>query len=271
MKRALAVAIVLGGCAPSLSNMQPAHVAPKGHLLAEAGMDISVPTGALADVLETADTLEDAARSRKLTDGEKLRIFDAGAGVVLNPPGFATHFGVAYSLFHRFELSLRHASAAWRAGARFQILEQAGHGVDLTAGVGFARYVYELPVPGISHILEVDDFKRWQIDFPILVGRQASWYRWWAGPRIMLTSFSAGLTLGLPGEPLLAATVDGKGLYYGVQVGGALGFRYAFAAFELTLAQLRAKPHLEASMLGSRDVDVSSFIVYPSVGLLFQF
>ena len=57
MPRALLVFLLASGCATSLSGFQPAHVAPKGHVTAEAGFDVSVPTGTITKAIDAGKTL----------------------------------------------------------------------------------------------------------------------------------------------------------------------------------------------------------------------
>ena len=57
------VALALAsGCAPSLATMQPAHVAPKGHMQATAGFEVGIPTGTIVSLIDTGKTLSDYAR-----------------------------------------------------------------------------------------------------------------------------------------------------------------------------------------------------------------
>lgn len=269
---ALVVAAV--GCAPALSSFQPAHVAPQGHALAELGMDVSIPVGTISKTIDAGDSLVEAARTEELTKEQRKTIFDAGIALALNPPSLVQHMGLGYTFVDRLEVAIRYSISAFRAGIRYQFLRQATHGVDLTAGLGAARYTFQFPVSEVLNILKIDDWTRWQIDVPIIVGKSADWYRLWVGPRLMYTRFGTKMTLDLPpipstgyaGERVLAS-VKGNGYYVGGQGGVALGFKRVFLAVELTLVQLFTSAHLDA--FGERQsADLDGFIVYPAFGIM---
>ncbi|HTN90491.1 MAG TPA: hypothetical protein VL242_42755 [Sorangium sp.] len=264
------------GCAPALSTFQPAHVADKGHVQAELGLDVSVPTGAIASVVDAGVVLANIAESRELTEGERLTLFEAGGALALNPPTVTPHIGVGYTALDRWELNLRYTGSAFRLGTRYQLLKRDKHGVDLTAGAGVGRYVIDLPIGSILGLVELEDFTRWQIDLPIQIGTAGTWYRVWGGPRLMLTTFDTALVVdlpastGYPGERELAS-FSGTGLYVGGQAGVALGYKHVFLGLELTLAEIFSSGEL--AVLGERAVavDLDSFIIYPSIGLMLEF
>ncbi|WP_438028441.1 hypothetical protein [Sorangium sp. So ce233] len=264
------------GCAPALSTFQPAHVAEKGHVQAELGLDVSIPTGAITSVIDAGLVLADVAESRELSERERQTLFEAGGALALNPPSVTPHIGIGYTALDRWELNLRYTGSALRLGTRYQLLKRDKDGVDLTAGVGVGRYVVGFPVVSVLGIVELGDFTRWQIDLPIQIGTAGTWYRVWGGPRLMFTTFGAALAAdlpaftGYPGEHEIAS-FSGTGLYVGGQAGVALGYKHVFLGFELTLAELFTGGEL--SVLGERAVavDLDSFIIYPSVGLMVEF
>ena len=59
------------GCAPSLATMQPAHVAPRGHVQATAAMEVGIPDGGIDTVVDSGRQLATAAQSGTLTDEQK--------------------------------------------------------------------------------------------------------------------------------------------------------------------------------------------------------
>lgn len=278
MKRTLAWVCLAStsGCAPALSSFTPAHVAPRKHLQVEAGVDVSVPTGSIVEVIEAGETLADAGTERELTEDEQQRLFRAGAALALNPPSATPHLGIGYTLFDRFEVGARYSIGAWRLGVRYQALEQAKTGVDLSVGLGGARYVYEFPVSDQIPLLELKDFTRWQLDVPLLVGRHGDWYRWWAGPRLLFTFYGTELEFGQPSIPgvttekVVLASLDGAATYLGGQLGGAIGYKYVFFGFELTCARFWTNAKLKL-VDDERDLALESWIIYPGFALLGEF
>lgn len=243
----------------------------------EIGTDVSIPTGTIASTIDAATTLVDIAKTQELTEPQKKTLFDAGVGLALNPPSPVQHFGVGFTAVENLEFNLRYSVSALRLGTRYQILNKAKHGVDLTAGLAVGRYVLEFPVSDILGIVELDDFTRWQFEFPISIGTHGTWYRVWGGPRIMFTTFGTELTAGLPEIPGVAAakieiaSFSGTGAYYGGQIGAALGYKYVFFGIELTMAELLSSGQLDAFGKKALEVGLNSFIVYPAFALMGEF
>jgi hypothetical protein len=273
---ALSLALAASGCATSLSGFQPAHVAPKGHATAEMGMDLSIPTGTISRAIKAGQTLAAAARTRSLTTEERRQLIEAGANATLAPLWVVMHVGGTFVPVSRLELGVRWASGAFRGGARYQLLDHARDGLDLSAGVGVSRFAYDVPsIDAIEQVLKVDDFVRWSVDFPILVGKHSEWYRLWGGPRIMLSRFSSAMRLELPANPVspaetVLASVDGNAAFVGAQGGVAIGYRYLFLAFELNVVRLFSDARLQAATL-DQDVDLSGWVIYPGVALMGEF
>lgn len=266
---------VVVGCAPTLSSFTPAHVAPKHHVQAEMGFDVSVPTGAINDFVNEAPTLAKAAHEHELTEDEQRRLFRAGAALALNPPSLVTHVGVAYTPLEHFEVGGRLSPGAWRLGARYQLLEQALQGVDGTVSLGGGHYSYEFPLSDQVPLVKLEDFSRWQVDAGFLVGRHGDWYRVWGGPRLLLSFYGTELVFeqpaisGVTEKKSVLASVDGAATYLGGQVGGALGYKHVFIGFELTMVEFWTSASLKV-LQNKRDLDLKSFIVYPGLALLLE-
>lgn len=269
-------AAVALGCAPALSSLQPAHVAEKGHFQAELGMDVTIPTGTIESVIDAGIAAAKAAESRKLEEPEKKQLFDAGAALALNPPSVVQHLGLAYTILDSWEMNLRYSVSALRLGTRYQLLKHKKHNIDLTVGAGVALYVLQFPVGSILDIVELEDFTRWQFDFPIQIGTSGDWYRVWGGPRLMFTTFGTELVVNLPevsgysGETEIAS-FDGTGMYVGGQIGAALGYKKVFFGVELTLVQLFSSGALDAFGQRALAVDLDSFVIVPTFGLMGEF
>lgn len=267
------VVVGIAACAPSLSSFQPAHVARKGHFQASGGMEFSVSTASVSNLIDSAKVLTEAAQTRVLTDDEKLSLFGAALNLAVSPPLSAgPHVSVAYTVVDRLELSLRRAGGATRAGTRYQLLSRDRHPLDLTAGVGVSRFTYKFPlvdaIPG--GILEVTDFTRWQIDVPIVAGTSHDWFRVWGGPRFIYTSIGTEVVLNLIVEEHELAALKGGGFFVGGQGGFALGYKKCFLAFELTFAKLFGDATVSVVGKSAQEVDLDSFVFQPSIGLVVE-
>jgi len=267
---AAVAALLAAGCATALSTSQPAHVPPRGHFQAEAGLDISVSSGAINKVLDAAESLDAASAQRMLTDDEKRTILEGGAHLGLNPPAFIPHVGVAYAPFEGWEVGARFAASGWRLGIRRQLLAEEESGVDLVAGVGVGRAAFDPPIHRVLDTIEVDRFARLNFDVPIAVGRHGVWYRWWIGAHAVYSIMSENMTLHLPNDTTVTGSVSGRGLYVGGYAGAALGYRWLFVGPELTVAELFG--HADVEAMGERTrADLDAFILYPSIAVMGEF
>jgi hypothetical protein len=245
-------------------------VPPPGHINPELGVDISFSTGSIRKVIRAADELEDTAALRSLTEEEMRRILEGGAHLTFNPPALIPHVGIASSIFERWELGLRFAASGFRLGVRHQILEQKTSGIDFTIGLGAGRAIFTPPINDVLDTLTVDAFERWNFDVPVTVGQHGDWYRWWAGPRIALSSVSQTMTLALPNTPEVTATVSGSGFYLGAHAGTAFGYKSVFIGPELTLVGLFGSA--DVNMMGqTRQFGIGSFIIAPAFALMGEF
>jgi len=269
----LLLVLPLAACAPSLATMQPAHVAPKGHVQATAALEVGIPTGTISKVVDAGKTLAEAAQSgMALTGDQQRQVSEAGVNLVASPPSFGQHFMIAYTLIDKLELNLRLAGGGWRGGARYQLLSHETGPLDFTVGIGVARSSVEIPLEKVIPILAIDDFTRTTVDLPILVGTSRNWFRAWAGPRFLYSRFSTALRLTAPGAEAELATFKGSATYIGGQGGIALGYKYVFLAFELTMTQMFGSAKAEASsVVELTSFDFSGFIIYPAFGLIGEF
>ncbi|HKY39174.1 MAG TPA: hypothetical protein VJN18_24715 [Polyangiaceae bacterium] len=273
----LLLASASAGCAVGLSSNQPAHVAKPGQLHAEIGVDVSYPTGTAQEVIDAADSVEEAVRQQQQmpSDAQKRVIFEGGAAIAMNPPAAVPHLGVDYGVAEKWEVGARLATSGWRLSARRQLLTQEAHGIDLSAGLGAGRALLTPPVQRVFESLEVSDFWRWNVDLPVALGRHGSWYRVWGGPRLLYSWVSQTMTLTLDdlgtAEPVRASgKFSGRGLYAGAYAGAALGYRSLFIGPELTLVYLFGSADVDS--LGSRqNVAVESLVVYPAFAVMGEF
>jgi hypothetical protein len=269
---AISSILFLGGCAPSLSTFQTAAVPPKGHFAAAVGMEGSIPVGSIIDAIDTGKKVADKVQAdQPLTTEEKWQAFDAGMQLLLSPPSFGYHLSLAYVPVHRLEVSLRYAGSALRLGARYQLLERGTGPFDMSAGLGLSRFTYAIPIADYVPVLKMEDFTRWQLDIPLLIGMQNRWFRAWTGPRFVATFFDAAMLLDLQVEAPVAAAMSGRAYYLGGQGGLGFGYRWIFVAFELTITQMVGSARFDAPAITeapTRTIDMSGLVIYPSFGLM---
>ena len=111
----IVVLALAGGCAPSLATMQPAHVAPKGHMQVTTAFEVGIPTGTIGSIIDTGKTISDIAqRDGMITPEQERQLFDSGVTVAVSPPAFGYHFAAYYVPIDRLEVGLRYAGAGFR-------------------------------------------------------------------------------------------------------------------------------------------------------------
>jgi hypothetical protein len=87
------------------------------------------------------------------------------------------------------------------------------------------------------------------------------------------------MRLSIPAVPSPdLATFSGNTFYYGGQGGFALGYRYVFFAFELTLAKVYGKGTATAMVpsgggmdIVAGDANLDGFVIYPTFGFIGEF
>lgn len=260
------------GCAPSLATLQPAHVAPAGHVQATAGVELSVPTGTVATIVDAGRSLAADARRRTLSDAEIARLFDVGVTLAASPPSLGQHFAVAYTVRERTEVGLRYAGGGWRLGGRYQLLRHDDAPFDMVAGLGVTRATTSVPLGDVVPFLKVRDFTRWTFDLPILIGTARRWYRVWTGPKFLYSRFDTGVEIALPMNAVETGSLRGHATYVGGQAGAAVGYQDLFLALELTMGQLSGSATV-TSMLSvpTPPTDISGFVVYPALAVMGEF
>jgi hypothetical protein len=263
------LALATSACAPSLATLRPASVPPRGTLAVTAGVELGVPTGTIVSTIDAGRSLANAASNGGLTADQERQVFEAGVIAVASPPSASPHLAIAYTPLDRLELDLTYANGGWRVGARYQLLRHETAPCDLTVGVGVARSTYEIPLSDFVPLLEIDDLTRWTLDVPILVGTSRSWYRVWAGPKLLWSHLDTALRLTVPGADVELASFEGHATYAGAQAGIALGYRRVFVAVELTLAEAWGSADVSVTTLPElRPVSWSGFVVYPAFAVM---
>ncbi|WP_234023620.1 hypothetical protein [Sorangium cellulosum] len=204
-------------------------------------------------------------------------LFKAVGAHALSPTAITPHLGIGFTPVDRWEANLRYTSNSLRVGTRHQLAEiDKDDDYDLTVGAGLAYFVRGYPLESGLEMIEVDDFWRWQIDVPIMLGQRAEWYRLWIGPRLMLARFGADMVLhlpaftGYPGEQE-SGSFTGYAVYVGTQIGVAIGYKHLFVGFELTGVSTFGSGLVDAFGKRGFKVDLDGYIINPAIGVIAEF
>lgn len=267
------IAVLSAACAPALSTLTPAPVAPHKHFRGAMGLGVSIPTGPLGDLFDRAEDLSDAVdEGRDLTDEEVGDLFESTTGLLLNLPSIVYEVQGRYGIAKRVDLGLRLAlPGAIRIDGRYQFILNPGRAFAASVGLGLTYYSLEIPVPPpIDEVIEVDDFTRFEVDIPVLLGWSGEIGHFWFGPKLVLATYGTQMTAHL-GSDVELATVSGSSFYYGLQIGGAIGYKYVWLAFELTIAGMSGSADIDLDVLGvSLHPTFRGAVFYPALGLIVQ-
>jgi hypothetical protein len=281
---AAALASTAAGCAPALSTMQPATVAPYKSVDAGMGYGVSVPVAGITRSVGTArENVDRTQEGEPLSDGDRDDIIKTSLGLALNPPSLGSQYRIGYGILEGTEVELRYALSAWRLGARYQVVKpEVPAGLAVSAGLGVSRYVFSLGVPSyLKPIVDVDDFTRYDIDVPVLFGASHEVFHVWGGPKLVASFMSAGIdvctqidTDSKECTERSKASIDGRAFYLAGQAGGAIGYKYVWVAAELTAAYVDVQA---TAKIQSGDIDekrrfqFGDVILYPLVGVIVRY
>lgn len=272
--------LLVTGCGPTLTTLQPAHVAPAGHVQMAGGFEVGVPTGTLVHMVDVGRSLSDRVRacndanqSCQLSTEDVGRLYDAGVSLTASPPSYSQHFAINYGFDGRLEAGLRWAAGNYRAQGRYQLARAPEGPFDATVGLGVSRGSSGIPLGDILPVLKIDDLTRWTFDVPLTIGTSRSWFRAWTGLKFAYTRFQAHMHLELSANDVSLASFEGRGLYALAQGGFALGYRYLFVAVELTMGELFG--HADAAVgptsttpATARSTDLTGLVIYPALALI---
>ncbi|MBI5513794.1 MAG: hypothetical protein HY909_08495 [Deltaproteobacteria bacterium] len=263
------------GCGPVLSTMTPARVLEPRGFQFNAGGSASVPLGQLVTVVDGANSAIRAVETGgSLTDAQVNELATNAVGLVLSPPSVTPEFQLRLGLGYRLEAGLRSTSGAWRLDGRWQFLDRSVAPLDASVGVGLSYGAAGFSLA--NDIVKLDDYRQFAVEVPVLFGWSGQFGHFWFGPKLMFSTASVGLGLNLndmngDGQRdtrLFDASV--RNIHYGLQVGGALGYRWLFATFELTVAGLSARGSLALGAGAPTALSYGGLVLAPAFGVMLR-
>ena len=118
--------------------------------------------------------------------------------------------------------------------------------------------------------IALEDFRRIELDVPLLFGWSSALGHVWFGPKLVVSASWTDLQIRIDEENTVLGNIDGVALYYGVQIGAAIGWRFLWLAIEVTVAGLASAANTESSVISLSSAP-SGLIIYPSAALILQF
>ena len=272
------------GCAPMLSTQRPAEVLEQGDVHLGLGLGVNVPISALARAYDGAQSAATAVASGEELGQQQIEdTLEASLLLATNSLLPTWDLQAAYGLWSgRAELDVRFTHSALRLGARFQVLDRAQAGVDLTLGAGFTTY-QSVQGLGVLELVDMASSELWSVDLPVLFGWGGEFGHLWVGSKVVWSRQAFELRVDTGRLPLDAtsgtsprelASLEGDSVYVGGVIGGCLGYRYVWVSAELTVMRVVGSTsyHLGTDdMQLSGELDTGGWVVVPGVGLMSRF
>jgi hypothetical protein len=264
--------LALAACGTNLSTLTPAETTPAGHVRVAGGAGVSVPVGSVATLLDQGEHLAArAAGGEALTDAERDELLRASIAAVLALPSVNPEVQARVGLHERVDAGLRLGAGSVRLDGRLMLVAPERPGaLAVSAGLGLGYYAFALPVPSfVEDVVRLSDYRRFEIDVPVLLGWSTDVWRVWLGPKLVFTTYGIDAALA---APMVSATASARGTqtFLAAQAGGALGFRHGWVVLELTVAYGLGGADIEVDGASVIEVSTDDLVVYPALGLLLQ-
>lgn len=263
---ALCPGVVVGGCTPTLSTMEPARLTPPGHFQITTSASGTLPTG---EPMSLMRDLQRVSKVEKLSLSSSEELALGTASLLVNAPGLTANAAAAIGMSHNYELSARISTASARIGLRHQLF-QVRRGFYGVVGVGATEYFAPLDIGAFSDRATIHHFSRREIDMPLHFGLSGRVAHFWGGPKLVLATYDVDVSacLDTSGDGCAShgrMRMRGVATYAGGQVGVAVGYERAWLAFELTAMHLSARADLNVNVGG-----IGKGVVFAPNGWLFS-
>lgn len=268
----LAALALVAGCGPILSTMTPAQVTPHRSVRVTAGAGTTVPVGQIVDAIDTVNGLATrVARHEALSAQEQNTLTEQAVALAISPPTFSYELQARYGFLDRWDAGLRLVGPNVRLDARFQILStERSAPIDLSVGAGFAFGFTSVSLGSVvDSVIHVDDYRVLTFDVPLLAGWSGRFGHFWFGPKLVVTSTGTGMSVGVSSTETRVLDVSGTTVHYGGLVGGAVGYRWVWLAFELSVYGMRGGASVTWPG-GSVSPSFSGVVVAPSFAFMLQ-
>jgi len=261
------------GCSSVLSTFTPAPTTPPGSVRAAAALGVNVPVGQLTDLADQGDLIaEKRLAGSTLTRAEEDELVESALALALDPPSATGELQGRYGIADAFDVGIRIATAVTaRADGRWQFLNLGEGKFAGSVGLGLAYYAksFEIPNADIEQIVGVADLTRFEADIPLLFGVSGEIGQVWFGPKLVANTYSADMRLAFFQTEVADGSASGTSFFYGGLLGGAVGYKYAWLAFELTVLELSSSATVESSLYNA-DLSFDGLVLYPALGVIIQ-
>jgi hypothetical protein len=262
------------GCSSVLSTFTPAPTTPPGSVRGAAALGVNVPVGDLTDLADRGDTIaEKSLAGGTLTRAEQDELVESALALSLDPPSATGELQGRYGVADAFDVGVRVATAVTaRIDGRWQFLKSQEQGAFAgSVGLGLAYYArtFEIPNADIEQIVGVAELTRFELDVPLLFGWSGDIGHVWFGPKLVANTYTADVELAFFQNEIVQGSASGTSFFFGGLLGGAVGYKYAWLAFELTILDLSSSASVESNVYNA-DLSFGGIVLYPALGVIIQ-
>lgn len=262
-----------------MTTLQTARTMAKGKVQVSVGASVPISSALVREVIDSAGTvagrLSDAEeRSAPISEAEQQQAIETGLALLLFNPGVTTEISARWGALDNLDIGAKWAGPLLGLDAKYQILHQDAHGVDLSASAG---YGYHLGYGGsaasvvypILDFVQLEDYSQHDFNGALIVSGEWN--------EIFGAYFAAryvGSVISLDADIQKVEVESGEAhtelsntMHMVMGTGGLMvGYRYVYLMTELTIA----KVFFEPTVLGQRR-DLGGFVVTPTLGLMVRF
>lgn len=277
------------GCASNLSTLQTAKPLARGQFQVSLGAGAFVPVGQIGEAIDLGITTGkdlknrvDNGESVALSEEIQQRILTSGVALAVAPPGVVNELMIRAGLADNLDVGFRYSGISMRLDTKFRFLhrgdgadvpEAKRQSFDMAIGLAGARHSFESPVLDVLKIVQVDDFKRYDVEVPLYISKDwGDIFRLYAAPKYVYSHTSLD-------EKLVNFAEQGKNVtgfdarlptsvkseFVGSTFGLSVGYKYVHVFAELTGGYTLCRPNLFGAR---RNLGGATF--YPAVGIAFR-
>lgn len=274
-------AALAAGCSPSLTTMAPARTAEAGQVRAAVSADFATSP---ADVRAIAGEMEALSEQRPSEIDQRDRaeaeeLIEEAAMVLVSPPSLGLRAQAAIGITDWLEVGASTSVNTARGNLRMRLFALEEPGIYGVASIGAGMWLSSYPIGLVTDDVKLEEHSRWDLEAALHLGASGRVGDVWLGPKIVRSRYSigySGCVRRSQGECSEEANVgiDGTALYYGGQVGLALGGEHVRFGLELSVMRLAVDADLTADAMGysaTRGISREGWVISPSVGVMIGF
>jgi hypothetical protein len=284
----LALALATG-CASNLSTLQTAKPLARGQFQVSLGAGAFIPVGQLAEVADLGITKGKQLKNQveggehvQLTEEDQQRLLTAGVSLAVAPPGIVNEVMIRAGLADNLDVGLRYSGISLRLDTKVRLLhggdseevpENSRKSMDMALGLAVARHSFKSPILDLLKIVQLDDFKRWDVEVPLYLSTDfGDILRLYGAPKYVYSHTSLDERLINYAEQGYEVTgfdarlpTSVKSHFVGSTVGVSVGYKYVHVFGEITGGYTFCRP-----LLFGQQRNIGGATFYPAVGIAFR-